>query len=321
MTDDQAQRIGRRLPPVLQQALGVPVPRIADLQPLSGGASSQLWAFAVPGGGRYVLRLASPVATRVPMTVEAAAIGAAGAAGVPVAAVVHASDDPDLLGAPFLVMAHVAGEARPGHILRDPGLAGLRRRFAEACGHALGTLAGVDPAVLAVEAPVDPVVRYRAVLDALGTAVPTFEWAFRTLEAGRPPGNRDAVVHGDFRLGNLLVDGSGIRAVLDWELVHVGDPVEDLGWLCAKAWRFGAEPPVGGIGRRSDLLRAYEEAGGPRVDTAALAWWEAFSALKWGIICLVQASRHLSGAERSVELAAIGRRVAETELDLLQALP
>lgn len=322
MTDIQVQRIAGQLPAVMQQVLGRPVPHLDDLVPLSGGASSQLWAFSVPGGGRYVLRMASPVATRVPMTVEAAAIAAAGHVGVPVPAVVHATDDHSLLGAPFLVMAHVSGEARPGHILRDPELAGLRRRFARECGRALGALARVDPSSLTgVEQPVDPLARYRAVLDALGTPVPTFEWAFRTLRASRPPANPPAVVHGDFRLGNLLVDGLGIRAVLDWELVHLGDPVEDLGWLCAKAWRFGAGPPVGGIGRRADLLRHYEEAGGPHVDPAGLAWWEAFAALRWGIICLVQAGRHLSGAEPSVELAAIGRRVAETELDLLQALP
>lgn len=320
MSDDQARRIGRQLPTLLQEALGRRVPAVDDLAPLSGGASSQLWSFSVPGGGRYVLRMAPPVPTRVPMTVEAAAITAARRAGVPAPAVVLASDDPAPLGAPFCVMEHVAGEARPGRILRDDRFAGARRRFASDCGRVLGALAGVDPPPVPGLVQVDQLARYRGVLDELGVPVPTFEWAFRALEADQPPPHPPALVHGDFRLGNLMLDDSGLRAVLDWELVHLGDPVEDLGWLCAKAWRFGADRPVGGIGERAELLDAYEEAGGIHVDPSTLAWWEAFSALKWGIICLVQASRHLGGAEHSVELAAIGRRAAETELDLLEVL-
>ncbi len=320
MTAEGSGVTAERLRQVLGTAFGAPVDVVEDVALLSGGASSQLWAFCVPGRGRFVLRLAPPVATRVPMTTEAAAIAAAARAGVPVPAVVYATDERETLGAAYLVMEHVEGEARPGRILREPGLAEARRRFAADCGHALGAVARAQAAP-ALEEP-DQVAHYRSVLDDLGVAVPTFEWAFRVLEGTRPPPpSRPTLVHGDFRLGNLLVDADGLRAVLDWELVHLGDPVEDLGWLCAKAWRFGARPPVGGIGRRAELLDAYEEASGVRVDASTLAWWEAFSALKWGVICLVQASRHLVGGERSVELAAIGRRVAETELDLLEALP
>ncbi|MDA8274606.1 MAG: phosphotransferase family protein [Actinomycetota bacterium] len=320
MSTGTARVLADRLPAVLGEAFGEPVGPPHDVDLLSGGASSQLWAFSLPGRGRYVLRLAPPVATRVPMTTEAAAIAAAARAGVPVPAVVCASDAREPFGAAFLVMEHVEGEARPARVLRDPALAAARRSFAADCGHALGAVARSEP-VPALELP-DQVAHYRSVLDDLGAAVPTFEWAFRVLERDRPPApDRPTVVHGDFRLGNLLVDEHGLRAVLDWELVHLGDPVEDLGWLCAKAWRFGARPPVGGIGQRAELLDAYEEVSGTRVDERALAWWEAFSALKWGVICLVQASRHLVGGERSVELAAIGRRVAEVELDLLEVLP
>lgn len=320
MTTGMASALDEHLPAVLGDVFGEPIGAPRDVALLSGGASSQLWAFSLPGHGRYVLRLAPPVATRVPMTTEAAAIAAAARAGVPVPAVVYATDEREPFGTAFLVMEHVEGETRPTHILRDPALADARRCFAADCGHALGAIARAEPpATLEL---VDQVAHYRSVLDDLGAAIPTFEWAFRVLETDRPPApGRPAVVHGDFRLGNLLLDEGGLRAVLDWELVHLGDPVEDLGWLCAKAWRFGARPPVGGIGQRAELLDAYEEASGTRVDEGALAWWEAFSALKWGIICLAQASRHLVGGERSVELAAIGRRVAEVELDLLEALP
>jgi aminoglycoside phosphotransferase (APT) family kinase protein len=128
-------------------------------------------------------------------------------------------------------------------------------------------------------------------------------------------------VHGDFRNGNLIVGPDGIRAVLDWELAHLGDPLEDLGWLCVKAWRFGSPLPVGGFGTYDDLIQAYEKASGAAVDRAALRWWEMFGVFKWAVICVLQAQRHLTGGQRSVELAALGRRVAENEWDLLQMLP
>ena len=122
-------------------------------------------------------------------------------------------------------------------------------------------------------------------------------------------------MHGDFRLGNLIVGPTGIRAVLDWEMVHVGDPMEDLGWLCVRAWRFGGPGHVGGFGALEDLIAAYERGGGLRVDPAAVRWWELRGTISWGLSCLEMSSWHLRGLRRSVELAAIGRRVREQEYD------
>jgi aminoglycoside phosphotransferase (APT) family kinase protein len=117
------------------------------------------------------------------------------------------------------------------------------------------------------------------------------------------------------------VGPEGIRAVLDWELAHLGDPLEDLGWLCVNSWRFGnIDEPVGGFGPREDLFRGYESAGGRKIDPDAVHFWEVFGTLKWGIMCLIQGFTHLSGAKRSIELAAIGRRPSETEIDLLNLL-
>ena len=127
-------------------------------------------------------------------------------------------------------------------------------------------------------------------------------------------------MHGDLRLGNLIVGERGLNAVIDWELVHAGDPAEDLGWLCVKAWRFGAPGPVAGVGTREDLLAGYRAAGGAEISAGELRWWEILGTLRWGVICLNQAWAHLSGLHRSVELAAIGRRVAEQEWDLLTLL-
>jgi aminoglycoside phosphotransferase (APT) family kinase protein len=128
------------------------------------------------------------------------------------------------------------------------------------------------------------------------------------------------VVHGDFRLGNVIVGEQGLNAVIDWELAHVGDPMEDLGWLCVKAWRFGGGPPVAGLGSYDDLVGPYEAARGVAVDRVAMHWWEVLGTWKWAIMCILQASAHLSGASRSHELAAIGRRVCENEYDLFLAL-
>ena len=151
----------------------------------------------------------------------------------------------------------------------------------------------------------------------------TFEWAFRWLAAHRPAVPAATVlVHGDYRMGNLIVDGSDLAAVLDWELVHLGDAYEDLAWFCIRAWRFGAPASLGagGLGSIESFLRAYEQAGATTVDRVAFHWWLVLATLRWGVICRYQAERHLSGQFRSVELAAIGRRVCETEWDLLDLL-
>ena len=144
--------------------------------------------------------------------------------------------------------------------------------------------------------------------------------AIRTLEADPPPARRPVTVHGDLRLGNLIVGPRSLRAVIDWELVHAGNPAEDLGWLCVKAWRFGVDAPAAGVGTREELLAAYRAAGGADISLDELRWWEILGTLRWGVICMSQAWAHLSGAHRSVELAAIGRRICEQEWDLLLLL-
>jgi aminoglycoside phosphotransferase (APT) family kinase protein len=130
------------------------------------------------------------------------------------------------------------------------------------------------------------------------------------------------LVHGDFRMGNLIIDDATLAAVLDWELVHVGDRYEDLAWFCIRAWRFGAPETLGagGLGGVEEFLSAYEQAARIRLDREVFRWWLTLATLRWGVICRYQAERHLSGQTRSVELAAIGRRVAETEWDVLELL-
>ncbi len=155
----------------------------------------------------------------------------------------------------------------------------------------------------------------------LGEPHPTFELAFRVLGASRPRPTRRTFVHGDFRMGNLMIEDERVSGVLDWELAHIGDPVEDLGWLCVPAWRFTRQDrPAAGLASREQLLRAYERHAGIAVEEAILGWWELAGTLRWGVMCVIQAFVHLSGAARSVEHAVIGRRACEVEWDLLEML-
>ena len=157
---------------------------------------------------------------------------------------------------------------------------------------------------------------------------PAFELAFRWLRRNLPPSGEPRLVHGDFRIGNVIFGPEGLRSVLDWEIAHICDPMEDLAWVCVRAWRFGNDDlPVGGVGRREDLWKAYEAAGGNKVDPAAAIWWEVFGNLRWGIITIMQSRGFLDESSRKklspgaqLELAAIGRRTAETEWELLNLI-
>ena len=185
---------------------------------------------------------------------------------------------------------------------------------------AAGLHALAAPADLPAVDPLDGLRAELAELAAFDQVSPVFELALNTLEATRPPAREPVIVHGDLRLGNLIVGPDGLRAVLDWELVHAGSPAEDLGWFCVKAWRFGVDAPAAGLGSREQLLAAYRAAGGAAVTLDELRWWEILGTLRWGVICMTQARAHLSGAHRSVELAAVGRRACEQEWDLLLLL-
>jgi aminoglycoside phosphotransferase (APT) family kinase protein len=236
----------------------------------------------------------------------------------------------EAIGAAFMVVERLEGETIARKILRDDEFAGARPKLAAQCGEALAGIHSIPVDAVPGLEQTDQVAQYRAAHDSLGVPSPAFELGFRWLEANRPvssattpgvAGGSPSVVHGDFRLGNLIIDGNGLRAVIDWELGHLGDPMEDLGWLCTKAWRFGNKPRVGGFGDVDDLVAAYEARAGAPVDRDALRWWETLGTLKWGVMCNMQANAHLSGMVRSVELAMIGRRVAEQEHDLLLLLP
>jgi aminoglycoside phosphotransferase (APT) family kinase protein len=316
-TDLLTERIGDVLRPVLGDV------SVENLRALTGGASRTTWAFTAGtdrGPRALILRTGSPDDVHAGMELEARTQTLAGAAGAPVPEILVSSDSSVALGEPYLICSEIAGETIVRKIQRnldDAGRAGLLRQ----CATALAAIHRVDPAGADLSTG-DQLAAWRTQLDEMGDTTATFEWAFRWLERNRPAPTAPTLVHGDFRMGNLIVDGSRLAAVLDWELVHSGDGVEDLAWFCIRAWRFGAPRSLsaGGLGSIEDLLVAYEAAGGPPVDRAGFRWWLIQATLRWGVICRYQAERHLSGETTSVELATIGRRVCETEWDLLTLL-
>jgi aminoglycoside phosphotransferase (APT) family kinase protein len=305
-------------PDALAEVVGAPV---SSLVRLSGGASRQTWRFEA-GGRPLIVQCdrATGLDTRPGMQVEAVLLRLAASAGVPVAGVVASGGADGPLGLPFLVTELVEGETIARRLLRDDEFAEARRVVTHQAGRALAAIHSMP--LDAVEADLsdgDPVAGSKALLDIFDPH-PAFELGVRWLEQNRPTPHGRVVVHGDFRTGNLVVGPDGLRAVLDWELAHVGDPAEDLGWFCGRAWRFGSPLRAGGFGTLDDLLDGYREGGGAPIDADDVRWWEAYGTLRWGIVCLVQAASHLTGTTRSVEMATIGRRTCEAEWDLLELI-
>jgi aminoglycoside phosphotransferase (APT) family kinase protein len=309
--------------------------RIENLRRESGGASRQTWSFDALADGRrheLILRRDPPTAagaekassTSLDRATEFGVLRAAFRGGVRAPEVLFQLDAADGLGEAF-VMRRIGGTAIARKLLRDPPYAGARTRIAGQLGEIAARIHKVDTAHLprlAHREAAHQVASLRTTLDTLDQPQPVFELALSWLDKRRPePAATPVLVHGDYRTGNYLADESGVTAILDWEGAHLGDPVEDLGWLCVKSWRFGQiDRPAGGFGSREQLWQAYERASGGKVDPARAHWWEMFGTVRWGVICLTQAWRHLSGSVKSMELASIGRRAVETEVDLLQLL-
>jgi aminoglycoside phosphotransferase (APT) family kinase protein len=291
-----------------------PAALIGVPQALTGGASRSTWLCQVDDD-EVVVQRQSPDAER-DMGIEAAILAAAVDVPAP-PLVAHVVDDG---GVSNLVTRRVPGETIARRILRDDRFATARERLVDQLGRAAARTHRIDPQTVPGLELADALATTRTTLDELGEPHPAFEMAMCWLRDHRPDDRPTTIVHGDLRLGNVIVDEAGLGAVIDWELVHLGNPMTDLGWLCAPAWRFGSPLPAAGVGTREALLAAYTDESGVDVGLDELRWWEILASLRWGVICMKQADRHRSGAMRSHELAAIGRRTCETEHDLFLAL-
>jgi aminoglycoside phosphotransferase (APT) family kinase protein len=309
---------------------------ITRLERLGGGAIQENWALdARCRGGRLdgwqELVLRTDAATRVAASWSRAQefriLETAHRAGVTVPEPIALCDDPSVIGRSFYLMRRIAGEARGHRLVRDPAVIGRGDAIASRLGTELARLHRVAPPVPGlefIEVPQGPpalarVAEYRRQLDAMAAAECVLEWALAWLERHAPPAVPPRLIHADFRTGNYLIHDGEVAAVLDWEFAAFGDPLEDLGWMLGRYWRFGAyEREAGGIGSREALLGGYEAEAGRAVDRAAVPYWEVMGTARWAVIALMQAARHHTGGQRSLELALTAHVLPVLELDLLR---
>jgi aminoglycoside phosphotransferase (APT) family kinase protein len=258
----------------------------------------------------------------IPLEVEAELISRAAAEGVPSPLIHYVLQPSDGVGSGFIV-DFIEGETFVRRILRDDQYRTAREVMIAQMGDALARIQRVDASDV-TDLPVlnaaAQVARNKDIYLGFDEHYPVFEAAIHWMEDNIPYAQPLVLVHGDFRNGNFIVGPEGIRAVIDWEMAHLGDPAEDFGWACINVWRFGTDLPVGGLGTRDDLFAAFEAAGGGPVDPKRAHFWEVFGCLKWGMLCRLMVRRFELGTDSGVEMAYIGRRMCESEIDLLNLL-
>ncbi|WP_188643851.1 phosphotransferase family protein [Tsuneonella deserti] len=310
---------------------GIDASEVTGLRQLSGGASKEMWAFDLVTAGGTTIPLVlrrQPAGRRFSsqglpsVAAEAALVRLAEGVGVPVPSVAFELAPGSAAGDGY-AMARITGETVGGRVLKLPELEQARAGMARHCGEILARIhgaGGYEPLGLRQIGAHEELAALEERHRLTGHDRPVFEFALRWLKGRLPVERARVLLHGDFRNGNLMVGPEGIRAVLDWELAHVGPPAYDLAWLCVTSWRFQRpDLPVGGFGTREDLIAGYEAAGGAPVDRAELHAWEVFQTMNWGVMCAGVAEAFLEGS-RSIEAGVIARRASETEFDLMRLL-
>jgi aminoglycoside phosphotransferase (APT) family kinase protein len=304
---------------------------VSNLRRLSGGASQETWAFeAVTARGHLPLILRrAPGGDRqhesaVGLEGEAELMRLAGAAGVPEPPVHYVLNPADGMGRGFIV-GFVEGETLGRKIVRDEKFAEARKTLAWRCGQVMAMIHAI---------PLDKLPKLRtatakgrveeiyARYKADGRPRPVISLAFEWLREHLPPEPaQPRLVHGDFRNGNLIIGPDGLRAVLDWEIAHIGDPIEDLGWICVGPWLFGGiDKPVGGFGLREDMIAGYQAGGGGPVDLEHVKFWEVLGSVSWGVSCSAMTHIFRAGVDPTADRAMIARRSSENEIDLMNLL-
>lgn len=293
---------------------------------LSGGASMESWSFAYGGEDFVLRRLPSGLSSDddglrgVSLATQADVIELAGIAGVTAPQVRGRLESGDGLGEGF-IMTKAEGETLPHKILGNPEFTEAESKLTQQCARELAAIHQIPvealPASLEYFSPAELIQLQKDTYDEIGGQLPMYEYAFHWLKQNAPDATDKYLVHGDFRMGNLMIDHQGLSAVLDWELVRIGDPVQDLAYLCTPSWRFGHyEKIAGGFDSADALLKAYAEASGTDVDADRFRFWLIYSTLWWGVACMVMGQIWRSRGDRSLERTVIGRRVSEVEIDL-----
>jgi aminoglycoside phosphotransferase (APT) family kinase protein len=302
---------------------------------LTAGASQQTYRLSIDtnsGEQLLALRRSQPGVNTdssvgsISLRTEARLFQLAVAAGIPGPQVFYVLEPGDELGAGF-IMEWLEGETLGQRIVRADRFSAVRPGLARECGEILGRIHALDWDAAGLGEDL-PTVEPAALVDEtwssyreLNVPVPMIDYTWRWLKDNLPAEPRTALVHGDFRNGNLMVTPQGINAVLDWELCQLGDPVRDLGWLCVNSWRFGRSSlPVGGFGEIDDLLAGYKETSGFQVSRQQLGFWQVFGSFWWAMATLQMASTWRSGETPSLERPVIGRRSSEAQMDCVNLL-
>ena len=329
------EALAGKLQAALTRQLGRTVD-VRDLARLTGGATKQTYAFTAQEGGsarRLIMQLTSvgeqvnaesEMTPRLNGEYDARLTMAAAAKGVLVPKVVCILHKDDGLGSGY-VTEFVDGQTLGAKISRDSAFLPAHEKMTEQAGIMLARIHSIDRATvpfLKEHGPQDQVRIYRKLVEHHSYRLPALEFGLRWAEQNVPQRNQLGVIHGDFRNGNFIATPeAGIRAVLDWEIGQVGDPMQDLGWFCVKTWRFGGSRPAGGFGSREKLFEAYEKESGRTVDVDAVRFWEAFGSVKWAVMCLRKGLQYTEpGRKLELEQCAIGRRVEEPLYDFFNLI-
>jgi aminoglycoside phosphotransferase (APT) family kinase protein len=327
-----ADRARAPLERFLSEVLGAPRCELVQMTRLAGGTVQDNWflELSIPGAPprRFVLRTGRVVAVRgsLPAAHEYAVIRAAAEAGVRVPQPVAVCEDPGLIGQPFFVMAFVEGESRPWKLQRAPDVMAAGDAILEQVGAELGRLQAITPPRAGLgflkrpphDVAREAIAEMRVYVDQHDHPHPAIEYCLRWLERHAPPPGPVVLCHGDFRIGNIIIEACRPSAVLDWELARWGDPHEDLAWLCMRFFRFSRPDLVGGgLGSRAALLRGWQAVTGREIDRQAIRYWDICANTRWAVVSLQQVARQVYGGENSLELALVGLGTAEMELEAL----
>jgi aminoglycoside phosphotransferase (APT) family kinase protein len=307
------------LQPVLSEVLGREV-EISEPVLLAGGASKEAWAVDADGERLLVRRAAGGVIHKHTLSLEHefAVIEAAHEAGVKVPR--PYGYIPDLAGREAFVMERLEGDTIGRRIVQKEELAAAREALPVQMAEELAKIHSI-PAERVSFLPESRLEQMVGELDEVGEPHPAIELGLWWLRENRPPARPVVFTHGDYRIGNLVVGEAGLVGVLDWEFAHLDDPVRDMAFSLVRAWRFGVPGKrLGGVGPVEPYLERYNELTGLGVQPYELDYWELAGNVGWAIGCLTQMQRHLTGQDRSVELATLGRLGAEVEYEICNLL-
>ena len=300
--------------------------KIKQLIPLTGGASADINRIILANDDELIVRRTlskEKSVMAIPKILEAKIQKVVKKNGAPVPAIIFEFSEAEEIGEGY-VMEAIPGETIPRKILRDKKFASAREKLPFEIGKSLAKIHQTqldDLKALDQVTFSDSLGKLFQVYLSFNQPQPVFDLAFKWLEAQKLTEYGDVLVHGDFRFGNFIISEENLESIIDWELAHIGNPMEDLGWLCVRSWRFGnVEKRVGGLGDIKDLIAGYESNSDIKIDESQLDIWQLYGSLRWGVICMMQTFAHLSGMVNSVEKAAIGRRVSETEFDLMNMI-